>query len=121
MTPQSRALDTLIRRIRSALGITLYIGALPQNGGISAEIDGGSDSRYLNNEHGKKTLTVLFLCKDTSSANAYETVTQIGEYIAAMQQADGILGGNIRGDAGLVDKQGDYYIYSIVTEITVKF
>lgn len=121
MTPQSRALDTLIRRIRSALGIMLYIGALPQNGGTSAEIDGGTDSRYLNNEHGKKTLTVLFLCKDTSSVNAYETVTRIGEFIAAMQQSDGILGGNIRGDAGLVDKQGDYYIYSIVTEITVKF
>lgn len=121
MTPQSKALDTLIRRIRSALGISLYIGALPQDGGISAEINGGSDSRYLNTEHGIKELTVLFLCKDKSDANAYDTVTRIGEYIAAMQQADGILGGKIRSDAGLVDKQGEYYIYSIVTSVTVKF
>ncbi len=121
MTPQMKAAEALLDELNAEFDINIVFGSLPQNGGISAEIAGESDSRNLNIRHGRKELTVLFLCKNTSQSAAYDLLTRIGEYIAEMspQPENGILGGKLRNGAGLVGNQDGYYIYSLTAAIII--
>lgn len=123
MTPQTIALEALLDELNAEFDINIVFGSLPQNGGVSAEIAGESDSRNLNITHGRKELTVLFLCKNTSQSAAYDLLTRIGEHIAELPRIpeSGILGGKLRSGAGLVGNDGGYYIYSLITSITIAY
>lgn len=56
--------------------------ALPQSGGISAEITGSENKgRSLNLQHGSTDLTVLFLCKYKTQTAAFDTLCDIGNYL----------------------------------------
>lgn len=121
MTPQTKALEALLNRLNTEFDADITLGPLPQDGGVSAEITGESDSRNLNIQHGRKELTVLFLCKNTSQRIAYDLLTQIGEHIAELPRipGSGIIGGRLRSGAGLVGNENGYYIFSLIAAILI--
>ena len=126
MTPQIEALRLVLDEIRTAEGYTIPISSLPQNGGISAEITGSEGKgRNLSLQHGSTDLTVLFLCKDKDQETAYETLCKIGNRLDRMKPIEGetvqVTGAGVRSGAGLVGKEGDFYIYSMIARIGIYF
>lgn len=126
MTPQSEALKLVLDRIEADRKQKITISALPQSGGISAEITGGENKgRSLNLQHGSTDLTVLFLCKNKSHSTAFDTLCDIGNYLDRLGEVNGktvqVTGSGIRSGAGLVGKEGDFYIYSMIARIGIYF
>ena len=126
MTPQIEALWLVLEEIRTAEGYTIPISSLPQNGGISAEIT-GSEGKGINLslQNTSTDLTVLFLCKDKNQDTAYETLCKIGNRLDRLKPIEGetvqVTGAGVRSGAGLVGKEGDYYIYSMIARIGIYF
>ena len=126
MTPQTEALRLVLSEIEQAEGYIIPIASLPQNGGISAEITGSEGKgRNLNLQNGSTDLTVLFLCKNENQDTAYETLCKIGNHLDRMKPIEGetvqVTGAGVRSGAGLVGKEGDYYIYSMIARIGIYF
>ncbi len=126
MTPQSEALKLVLDRIEADRKQKITISALPQSGGISAEITGGENKgRSLNLQHGSTDLTVLFLCKDKTQTAAFDILCDIGNYLDRLGEVNGktvqVTGSGIRSGAGLVGKEGDFYIYSMIARIGIYF
>ena len=125
-TPQSTAFELVINQLNAATGCNIVIGPLPEKGGITAEINNGIDKgRYLNNQHGKEQLTVLFLCKDKTQHTAFNTLTAIGNILKRMEPMGtatvNISGAEVRSGAGLVGNDGGYYIFSMIVGININF
>lgn len=126
MTPQSEALNLVLDLIKKNTDCKIIASALPKNGGISAEITGSEDKgRSLNLQHGSTDLTVLFLCKNTSQSTAFDTLCNIGNYLNRLGEVKGktvqVTGTGVRSGAGLVGKEGDFYIYSMIARIGIYF
>lgn len=124
MTPQSEALKLVLDAVNSAASCAVKVTALPQNGGITAEITGSEPKgRYLNIQHGKEDLTVLFLCKNKKQQTAFDTLCTIGNVLNALESIEGetvnVIGSGVRSGAKLVAHEGDYYIYSMVARISI--
>ena len=126
MTPQTEALRLILSKIKQAEGYIIPISSLPQNGGISAEITGSENKgRNLSLQNGSTDLTVLFLCKDIDQQKAYETLCKIGNLLDCLKPIEGetvqVTGAGVRSGAGLVGKEGDFYIYSMIARIGIYF
>lgn len=126
MTPQSEALNIVLDLIKKDKGYKVIPNALPQGGGISAEITGGENKgRSLNLQHGSTDLTVLFLCKNKSHGTAFDTLCDIGNYLDRLGEIKGetvqVTGAGIRSGAGLVSNDGNFYIYSMIARIGIYF
>lgn len=125
-TPQSTALKLVINKLNTELGCNIIVGPLPEDGGVTAEINNGvNKGRYLNKKHGKEQLTVLFLCKNPSQSAAYNALCAIGNILNILESVNGdtvcISGAEVRSGAGLVGNDGDYYIYSMIAGININF
>ncbi|MBQ8903110.1 MAG: hypothetical protein IJY73_02270 [Oscillospiraceae bacterium] len=125
-TPQSAALDIVIDKLNTELGIKIFVGPLPKDGGITAEINNGvNKGRYLNKQHGKEQLTVLFLCKNTSQNAAFDALSAIGNILNTLKPEKGdtvyISGAEVRSGAGLVGNDGGFYVYSMIAGIDIVF
>ena len=70
-------------------------------------------------------MTVLFLCKNKSHSTAFDTLCDIGNYLDRLGEVKGktvqITGAGVRSGAGLVVKEGDFYIYSMIARIGIYF
>ncbi len=126
MTPQSEALNIVLDLIEKNKHYKVISGALPQSGGISAEITGGENKgRSLNLQHGSTDLTVLFLCKNKSHVTAFDTLCDIGNYLDRLGEVNGktvqVTGAGIRSGAGLVSNYNGFYIYSMIARIGIYF
>ena len=124
--PQTEALRLVLSEIEQAEGYIIPLSALPQNGGISAEITGSErKGRNLSLQHGSTDLTVLFLCKDKDQQTAYEKLCKIGNLLDRMKPVEGetvqVTGAGVRSGTGLVGKEGDFYIYSMIARIGIYF
>lgn len=126
MTPQSEALQMVITAVNTAADCTVRLTQLPTGNGITAEITGSEPKgRNLKLQHGKEDLTVLFLCKNTNQQAAFDTLCTIGNTLDALGALEGttvyVIGAGVRSGAGLVGKEGNYYIYSMIAKITISF
>lgn len=126
MTPQSEALDLVLKKLKSEKKYNIAVSALPKDGGISAEITGSEDKgRSLNLQHGSTDLTVLFLCKNKTQITAFDTLCDIGNYLNRLGEVKGetvqITGAGVRSGAGLVGNDGGFYIYSMIARIGIYF
>lgn len=126
MTPQSEALDLVLKKLKAEKKYNIVPFALPKEGGISVEITGSEGKgRNLNLQHGSTDLTVLFLCKSKTQAAAFDTLSDIGNYLDRIGEVKGetvqITGAGIRSGAGLVGNDGGYYIYSMIARIGIYF
>ena len=126
MTPQTEALRIILSEIEQAEGYIIPLSALPQNGGVTAEITGSENKgRNLSLQNGSTDLTVLFLCKDIDQQKAYETLYKIGNLLDCLKPIEGetvqVTGAGVRSGAGLVGKEGDFYIYSMIARIGIYF
>lgn len=126
MTPQSEALDLVLKKLKSEKKYNIAVSALPKDGGISAEITGSEDKgRSLNLQHGSTDLTVLFLCKNRTQTTAFDTLCDIGNYLDRLGEVKGdtvqITGAGVRSGAGLVGNDGSFYIYSMIAQIGIYF
>lgn len=126
MTPQSEALDLVLKKLKSEKQYNISVSALPKDDGISVEITGseGKD-RSLNLQHGSTDLTVLFLCKNKTQTTAFDTLCEIGNYLDRLGEVKGktvqITGAGVRSGAGLVGNEGVFYIYSMIARIGIYF
>lgn len=125
-TPQSAALDIVIDKLNTELGIKIFFGPLPKDGGVTAEINNGvNKGRYLNIEHGKEQLTVLFLCKNTSQFAAFDALNAIANELKSFSPVNGdnvyVMGVEMRSGVGLVGNDGDFYVYSMIVGIDIFF
>lgn len=125
-TPQSAALSLIIDKVKSEIKSDIIIAPLPEEGGITAEISSAENKgRYLNNKHGKESLTVLFLCKNTSQSYAYNVLCAIGNSLNALKPIEGenvtISGAEVRNGAGLVGNDGGFYVYSMIAAVNIIF
>ncbi len=125
-TPQSLAFELIKKQIYDKLGINIFVGPLPKDGGVTAEINNGIDKgQYLNKQHGKEQLTVLFLCKDKTQHTAFNTLTAIGNLLKRMGPMGtatvNISGAEVRSGAGLVGNDGGYYVFSMIVGININF
>lgn len=126
MTPQSEALKLVLDRLEADIKQKITVSALPQGGGVSAEITGGENKgRSLNLQHGSTDLTVLFLCKNKSHGTAFDTLCDIGNYLDRLGEIKGetvqVTGAGVRSGAGLVSNDGNFYIYSMIARIGIYF
>jgi len=126
MTPQSEALNIVLDLIQKNTSCKTIVTALPKNGGISAEITGSEGKgRSLNLQHGSTDLTVLFLCKNKTQTAALDALCEIGNFLDRLGEVKGetvqITGTGVRSGAGLVGKEGDFYIYSMIARIGIYF
>ncbi len=126
MTPQREALNIVLDLLKKEKNFKVMPSALPKAGGISAEITGSEvRSRSLNLQHGIANLTVLFLCKDKDHITACDTLYEIGNYLDRLGEVRGetvqITAASIGSGAGLVGKEGDFYIYSMIAKIGIYF
>lgn len=126
MTPQSEALKLVLNRLEADIKQKITVSALPQVGGISAEITGGENKgRSLNLQHGSTDLTVLFLCKNKRHGTAFDTLCDIGNYLDRLGEIKGetvqVTGAGVRSGAGLVSNDGNFYIYSMIARIGIYF
>lgn len=126
MTPQSEALNLVLDSLQKTADYKIIASALPQSGGISVEITGSkSKGRSLNLQHGSTDLTVLFLCKNKHQAAAFDTLCEIGNRLDRLGEIRGktvqVTGAGVRSGAGLVSKEGDFYIYSMIARIGIYF
>ena len=126
MTPQSEALKLVLDRLEADIKQKITVSALLQGGGVSAEITGSENKgRSLNLQHGSTDLTVLFLCKDKTQTAAFDILCDIGNYLDRLGEVNGktvqVTGSGIRSGAGLVGKEGDFYIYSMIARIGIYF
>lgn len=126
MTPQSEALDLVLKKLKAEKGYKIALFALPKDGGISAEITGSEGKgRSLNLQHGSTDLTVLFLCKNKTQTTAFDTLCDIGNYLDHLGEMKGetvqITGAGVRSGAGLVGNEGGFYIYSMIARIGIYF
>lgn len=125
-TPQSTALEIVVEKINTALDCNIVIGPLPEAGGIAAEVSGGANKgRYLNIEHGKEQLTVLFLCKNTSQFAAFDALNAIANELKSFSPVNGdnvyVMGVEMRSGVGLVGNDGGFYVYSMIVGIDIFF
>lgn len=125
-TPQSTAFEQVIKRLNTEFSCNIVIGPLPENGGITAEINSGiNKGRYLNKQHGKEQLTVLFLCKDKNQSIAYNNLCAVGNMLNCINPIETdnvyISGAEVRTGAGLVGNDGGYYIFSMIAGINIVF
>lgn len=126
MTPQSEALNIVLDLIKKDKSYKVIPNALPQSGGISAEITGSENKgRSLNLQHGSTDLTVLFLCKDKTQTAAFDTLCDIGNYLDRLGEVKGktvqVTGAGVRSGAGLVGNESGFYIYSMIARIGIYF
>ena len=126
MTPQNEALNIVLDLIEKDKHYKVISGALHRDGGISAEITGGENKgRSLNLQYGGTDLTVLFLCKNKTHSTSFDTLCDIGNYLDRLGEVKGktvqITGAGVRSGAGLVVKEGDFYIYSMIARIGIYF
>ena len=128
MIPQVEAFEAVIALLKGETGIDIRLSAqLPANSsGTTAEITGGMPKgRYLNKRHGKETVTVLFLSKDTSQKTALENVCAIGNCIDTMPGISGqtvnVLSAGKSGGPAYVGYDGKFYVYSLIAEIFISF
>lgn len=126
MTPQSEALKLVLNRLEADIKQKITVSALPQVGGISAEITGGENKgRSLNLQHSSTDLTVLFLCKNKRHGTAFDTLCDIGNYLDRLGEIKGetvqVTGAGVRSGAGLVSNDGNFYIYSMIARIGIYF
>lgn len=126
MTPQSEALDLVLKKLKAEKKYNIALFALPRDGGISVEITGSEGKeRSLNLQHGNTDLTVLFLCKNKNQATAYDTLCEIGNYLNCLESVKGesvqITGAKVKSGAGLVGNEGGFYIYSMIAKIGIYF
>lgn len=126
MTPQSEALDLILKKLKTEKKYSIALFALPKEDGISAEITGSeSKDRSLNLQHGSTDLTVLFLCKNKTQTTAFDTLCDIGNYLNRLGEVKGktvqITGAGVRSGAGLVGNEGSFYIYSMIARIGIYF
>lgn len=125
-TPQSLAFELIKKQIYDKLGINIFAGPLPKDGGVTAEINNGiNKGRYLNKQHGKEQLTVLFLCKNASQNIAYDTLNAIGNMLNTLEPiGTGALyvpSVEVKSGAGLVGNDGGYCIFSMIVGINIIF
>lgn len=126
MTPQSEALDLVLKKLKAEKKYNIALFALPKEGGISVEVTGSEGKgRSLNLHHGSTDLTVLFLCKNKTQTTAFDTLCEIGNYLDRLGEVKGetvqITGAGVRSGAGLVGNEGGFYIYSMIARIGIYF
>lgn len=126
MTPQSEALDLVLKKLKAEKNYNIIPFALPKEGGISVEITGSEDKgRSLNLQHDSTDLTVLFLCKNKNQAAAFDTLCDIGNSLNRLGTVKGesvqVTGARVGSGAGLVGNEGGYYIYSMIARIGIYF
>ena len=126
MTPQNEAIRIITDILTARLGCKIIIGPLPKDGGITAELTGGGNKdRYLNTLHGKKSLTVLFLCKDKSQERAAEQLYEIQNCLDSLSSVEGsqvfVMSAQSRSCPALVGNDGGYYVYSYIAAVDIIF
>ncbi len=128
MIPQVEAFEAVVALAKGETGVDIKLSAqLPANSsGTTAELTGGMPKgRYLNKQHGKETITVLFLSKDESQKAALENVCAIGNCIDTAPNISGqtvnVLSAQKSGGPSYVGYDGKYYIYSLLAEIFISF
>lgn len=125
-TPQSEALDLVLKKLKAEKNYNIIPFALPKEDGISVEITGSeSKGRSLNLQHGSTDLTVLFLCKNKTQTTAFDTLCDIGNYLNRLGTVKGesvqVTGARVGSGAGLVGNEGGFYIYSMIARIEIYF
>lgn len=128
MTPQIEALEAVVALVKGETGIDIKISVqLPADEcGTTAELAGGMPKgRYLNKQHGKETLTVLFLCKHTNQKTALENICKIGNCADTMPAINGqtvnVLSAEKKAGPEFVGYDGEYYIFSLITDVFICF
>jgi hypothetical protein len=128
MIPQVEAFEAVVALAKGETGVDIKLSTqLPANSsGTTAELTGGMPKgRYLNKQHGKETVTVLFLSKDESQKTALENVCAIGNCIDTVTNIFGqtvnVLSAGKQGGPAYVGYDGKFYVYSLITEIFISF
>ena len=128
MIPQIEAFEATVAYLKGTSGVDIKILVqLPADGcGTTAELVGGiPKGRYLNKQHGKETLTVLFLCKHTNQKTALENVCKIGNCADLMPAINGqtvnVLSAEKKAGPEFVGFDGSYYIFSQLADIFICF
>jgi hypothetical protein len=126
MQAQMLAIAAIIELIKLSLGHTLIIDALPENGGMSVEImPGSSGAPSLNLKSQYRTIPLLFMSKFKNQQTSLNNLLEIGNYLSCkvnyLMTGVQILTANVKTEAALVGKEGDYWIYSMIVEIKIYF
>jgi len=129
MQAQMQAIEAIIAFLKTKLDFSLNIDALPVSEGISIEIMPGSSGKpSLNLESQLRTIPLLFMSKYKQQTTAFENLLLIGNLLSKTKFSTvifssdvQILSAEVKTEASLVGKEGDYWIYSMIAEIKINF
>lgn len=125
--PQTQAIDILMDIIAKKTNINTRVDKLPLNGGTTIELHGSKNrSRSLNGSHQSETLVLLFLSKNKSQLTAVDNLNDIGNCLSSINKFPDdeivqIISAMVTTDAGLVENDNDYWIYSMVVDVKIAF
>lgn len=127
MSPQKKSIELILNYIESQLGYKIETAGLPVGGGLSAEVQAAKDNgTTLNRQRQDRTLPLLILSKNKIQGVAMEQLFGIGNLLSKttdLPQDDivQIISASVATDASPVGKVGDFWIYSMVIDVSIAF
>ncbi len=127
MQPQLKAIQLIAAFIKEKIGIAVTLSPLPEDGGTTIEVTAARTVAVsLDRQHQQKALPLLILCKNKDQLTAMDTVAKISNCLssAAALPSDEdvqILSAVSKSDVNMVDKVGDYWIYSAIVDINIYY
>lgn len=123
LTPQNMALVAVLDFIKEKLGLDIKVGTLPADGGISAEVAGGYNrTTYLDKQHQRRVLPIMFLSKSLNQLKASDDLYEIenllskNDIVSTVQ----ILSATSK-SMTYVGQQGDFWIYSMIVDVEIYY
>ena len=77
MKPIEELMLNIKKDLKENLQLDANLSELPQNGGIYLEVGNVTEKNYIRNVQCKRTVLVLFMCKQADEPKAIETLEKI--------------------------------------------
>jgi hypothetical protein len=129
MQAQLLSVNAIIAFIKNKLDLILNVDALPEDGGMSIEVMPGSNNwQSLDKQAQQRTIPLLFMSKYKDQITAFDNLLLIGNMLSKTKFFDvhfsddvQILSADVKTEAALVGKDGDYWIYSMIADIKIYY